>query len=221
MSDSLTLYERNVGARLAMHEKLRAADTPIGELLVGALVFAMGEPRDRFLSALLSHPNLNPSHIDDVIAMAADSERPDFFDPLAENPAVPLWFLTDVGWLERLSSRALQRMARSATLTVAWFHPLWRAISAIESEDIKRDARRCFCVARAGDVGRTLFNRWNSYDAWNRSMETVGVEVDPEGRPESWLLEQLQRIARGEPHETQPEEDVYTMVCKQLPKVPP
>lgn len=210
-----------IAARLAMHEKLRCPETPIGVLLLGSLVFAMGEPRDRFLSAMLSHPNLSPSHIADVVAMADDPERLGFFDPLLENPILSLWFLEDVGWLERLSFGVLQRMARSPTLTAAWLHPLWKAISALESEEIRREARRTFCHARAGEAGRTLFNRWNSYDAWNRALEGLSLVGDHEARPESWLLEQLERIARGEPHETQPEADVYAMVCNELPKVRP
>lgn len=78
-------------------------------------------------------------------------------DGLRENPNLPLWFLADPYWLDRLPPSALKPLLNDTAFARAWMRPLWQAASRSPS----REPLRSWLVRSvAGSRGGSLYFLW-------------------------------------------------------------
>lgn len=112
-------------------------------------------------------------------------------DGLRENPNLPLWFLADPHWLDRLPPSALRPLLNDTAFARAWMRPLWRAART----SVSREPLHSLLVRSvAGSRGGCLYFLWQK------------AQSDSFGAPSlDWFFEGLEIIARNESLTTHPD----------------
>lgn len=196
---SLTEEERHE----ALWRLVRDPNTPFRRLLEateGTEAFSTArDDEPAFLEALFGHPSLTVEGLEALLRPPRRYGHRETPPPpagwaaaLLANPAIPLFFLEDPAWLQRLGAGPAVVLAKNPACARAWFGPLWDCFSRnsephqgwdmlVESVDL--------------EIGKKLYDEYHDR-MWKQI--TLGMFNPRKPIVSWWVRNGIEALLRGE-----------------------